>query len=337
MAVEPRSEQMTAAFITGFGPPDAIRVGPLPVPAPGPTDVLVRVEAVAVNHVDTFIRSGAYRTGVTFPFVIGRDLVGTVAQPGSAVTTFRPGQRVWCNSLGHDGRQGSFAGYAVAPADRLYPLPDGVDPVNAVSTLHTAATAYIGLFRTARVAEGETVVVGQGGGVADAAVQLAAAAGARVIAVDRAGNAGWCRACGASEVLDRDDAALAKNLAELAPGGVDVFWDSSGRHDLEATVPLMARGGRILLSAGLGSRTVLPVGPFYTRDLTINGFVISNASVHDLAEAAETINRELAAGRLRGRVRVQLPLAAAAEAHRLQETRDPGAPPGRVVLTPAKL
>ncbi|HET8662284.1 MAG TPA: NADPH:quinone reductase [Micromonosporaceae bacterium] len=333
--MDQRSEQMTAAFITELGPPEAIRVGPLPVPAPGPGEVLVRVEAVAVNHVDTFIRSGAYRTDMTFPFIVGRDLVGVVTRLGPGVTTCQPGQRVWCNSLGHNGRQGSFAEYAVAPADRLYPLPDGVDPVNAVSTLHTAATAYIGLFRTARVAAGETVVVGRGGGVADAAVQLAAAAGARVIAVDRAGNADWCRACGADEVLDRDDAELAKKLAALAPGGVDLFWDNSGRYDLETTVPLMARGGRILLSAGRGSRAVLPVGPFYTQDLAIHGFVISNASVRDLAEAAGAINRELAAGRLRGRVRAQLPLAAAAEAHRLQETRDHGAPPGRIVLTPA--
>ncbi|HZN17484.1 MAG TPA: NADPH:quinone reductase [Micromonosporaceae bacterium] len=332
--MERHSEQMTAAFITELGPPDAIRVGPLPVPTAGPEEVLVRVEAVAVNHVDTFVRSGVYRTELTFPFVIGRDLVGAVAQLGPGVIAFQPGQRVWCNSLGHNGRQGSFAEYAVVPADRLYPLPDGVDPVNAVSILHTAATAYIGLFRAARAAAGETVVVGRGGGVADAAVQLAAATGARVIAVDRAENADWCRACGADEVLDRDDAELVKKLAALAPGGVDVFWDNSGRHDLEATVPLMAQGGRILLSAGLDSRAVLPVGPFYRRDLTIHGFVISNASVRDLTEAAEAINQALASGRLRGRVRTQLPLAAAAEAHRLQEARGHGAPPGRVVLTP---
>lgn len=325
---------MTAAYTTAFGPPAAIQIGQVPVPAPGPGEVLVRVDVVAVNHVDTFIRSGAYRTGVTFPFVIGRDLVGVVARPGLGVTAFEAGQRVWCNSLGYGGRQGSFAEYAVVPADRLYPLPDGVDPIDAVPVLHTAATAYIGLFRVARVRAGETVVVGGGGGVASAATQFAAAAGARVIAVDRAGNAGWCRACGAAEVLDRDGGELMDELAALAPSGVDVFWDGSGRHDFEATVPLMAQGGRILVTAGLGARAVLPVGPFYVRDLSILGFVVSNASVRDLADAAVAINRELVAGRLRGRVRAKLPLAAAAEAHRLLETRDPDAPPGRIVLTP---
>lgn len=324
--------RMTAAYITGFGPPAAVLVGRLPVPVPRPTDVLVRVEAVAVNHVDTYVRSGAYRTPVPMPFVIGRDLVGTVAEVGAAVSGFRAGDRVWSNSLGHAGRQGPSAEYASVPADRLYRLP-AVDPVAAVAVLHTAATAHIGLFREARIAAGETILVGgAGGGVGSAVVQLAAAAGARVIAVDRGENADWCRACGAWDVLDRRDPELAAKVAGLAPAGVDVFWDNSGRHDFDRTVPLMAGGGRIVLMAGMDARPALPVGSFYTRDLSLRGFAISNASTGDLADAAAAINRELAAGRLRARVRARLPLADAARAHRMQETRTEGDAPGRIVL-----
>jgi NADPH:quinone reductase-like Zn-dependent oxidoreductase len=324
---------MTAAYITGFGGADDIRIGRLPRPVPGPDEVLVRADVVAANHVDTFVRSGAYATDVPFPFVIGRDLVGTVA---ATAGRFAFGDRVWCNSLGHDGRQGSFAQYAAVPVDRLYPLPAGIDPVRAVAVLHTAGTAHLGLFRTARVRQGETILVqGAGGGVGSAVVQLASAAGARVIVVDRAENAAWCRTCGAADVLDRADPGTPAAVRDLAPGGVDVLWDCSGHHDFETTVPLLARGGRVILMAGLRVRAVLPVGAVYTRDISVRGFVISNASAVDLAEAAEGINRELALGRLTGRVRARLPLTEAARAHRMLEGREGEPTPGRIVLSPA--
>ncbi|MEU4404119.1 zinc-binding dehydrogenase [Streptosporangium sp. NPDC023963] len=241
-------ETMTAAYVTRPGPADEIRIGRFHVPEPGSSEVLVKVRALAVNHVDTFVRSGAYRTRLPYPFVIGRDLVGTVirAAPG-----FAPGDTVWCNSLGFDGRQGSFSDYAAVPADRLYHLPGGVDPENAAACLHTAATAHIGLFREAGLRIGETIVVtGAGGGVGTAAVQLAAATGARVVATARPDDFDWCRRCGADEVVDYHDPDVYGEIAGLAPGGVDVFWDNAGRHHLERTVPLLARGGRDPAPAG---------------------------------------------------------------------------------------
>jgi NADPH:quinone reductase-like Zn-dependent oxidoreductase len=132
---------MRAAFITRLGPADGIRVGELPQPAPGPTDVLVRAEVVVVNPVDILVRSGGWATPTPFPFVIGRDLVGTVAEAAPGAVGFAPGDRVWCNSLGYGGRQGSFAEYAVVPAERLYHLPAAADPVAAVALFHPAATA----------------------------------------------------------------------------------------------------------------------------------------------------------------------------------------------------
>ncbi|MFH8462554.1 NADPH:quinone reductase [Streptomyces sp. NPDC017991] len=332
---EAANADMAAAYVTGFGGADDIRVGRLARPVPGPDEALVRVDAVAANHVDTFVRSGAYATDVPFPFVIGRDLVGSVAVPAGPFTV---GDRVWCNSLGHDGRQGSFAQYAAVPVDRLYPLPAGVDPERAVAVLHTAATAHLGLFRTARLQAGETILVqGGGGGVGSAVVQLAATAGARVVVVDRAENAEWCRARGADQVLDRDDPKTPEAVRDLAPGGVDVLWDCSGHHDFETTLPLLARGARVVLTAGLRVRAVLPVGAVYTRDISVRGFVISNASAAELAEAAEDINRELARGRLKGRVRARLPLTEAARAHRMLEGREGAGAPGRVVLLPEDL
>lgn len=323
---------MAAAYVTALGAAGDIRVGRLPIPVPGPGEVLVRVGAVSANHVDTFVRSGAYATDLRFPFVIGRDLAGTVAEAGEG---FARGDRVWCNSLGYDGRQGSFAEYAVVPAERLYRLPGGVDPVDAVSVFHPAATACLGLFREARIEPGEWVFVGgAGGGVGTAVVRLAASAGARVVAVDRAENAEWCRLSGASEFFDRDDPDLAKKILDIVPCGVDVYWDNSGHHDFERVLPLLARGGRLILMAGLRAQAMLPIGAVYTRDIGIHGFAITNASVTDLGLAAETINRELVSGRLRGRIRAKLALADAAAAHRMLETRDRRDPPGRIVLIP---
>ena len=325
---------MAAAYLTELGPPEVIRFGRLPVPVPGPTDVLVRVEAVAVNPVDTFVRSGAYRTPTPFPFVVGRDMVGSVVAVGTGTTGLTTGTRVWANSLGHGGRQGCSAEYAVVAADRSYPLPDGADPVPAVAGLHPAATAHLGLFHHAGLRSGETVYLGGGAGnVGTVATVLAAEAGARVVVSARPAETERCRAAGAHTVLDYRDTELSARIRQAAPDGIDVWWDTSGHHDLELAVPLLARRGRIVLAAGLTTRPSLPVGAVYTRDARLAGFAISNADTAELADAACAVNRLLAADRLPVRVADVLPLSAAAAAHRRLE--DPHVRlPGRLVLRP---
>jgi NADPH:quinone reductase-like Zn-dependent oxidoreductase len=321
-----------SAYVTELGPPDGIRVGELAVPSPGPTDLLVRTEALAVNQVDTLVRSAAFVTAIPFPFVIGRDLVGIVAAAGAGAVGFTVGDRVWCNSLGHAGRQGSFAREVVVAADRLYPLPAGVDPVEAVAVLHTAATAYLGLFREARIRPGDKVIVGGGaGGVGTAAVQLASAAGAHVIATARADDAEWCRTSGARLVFDYRNPDVTTKIRNAVSGGVDVYWDTSGHQDLRDIVPLLAGGARVIVTAAHESPTPLPVRHYYTRDISVRGFAISNASVSDLAAAAKTINAGLADGTLRGRISARFSLSEAAEAHRRQQN---GGAAGRIVVLP---
>jgi NADPH:quinone reductase-like Zn-dependent oxidoreductase len=300
---------MRAAYITELGPADAIRVGELPVPAIGPTDVLVRVELVAVDPVDTMVRSGAYPTPTPFPFVVGRDLVGTVAVAPPGAAGFAPG-----------GRQGSFAEYAPVPAERLYHLPAAVDPVAAVAVLHPAATAYLALHRHGALRPGETVyVAGAAGNVGTALTSLASLAGARVLAGARSEDAGWCRSAGAAEVVDYRDPDLYGRLRTLAPDGVDLHVDTSGHLDLPAAVDLLATRGRLVLLAGGGQRLTLPVGPLYTHDRRILGFVISRADTGELAEAAAVLNRRLAAEELPVRVHDIWPLDRAAEAHQAVE------------------
>lgn len=325
---------MFAAYIEQLGPPGVIRCGELEPPAPGPTDVLVEVAATAVNRVDLFVRSGLYETPVPFPFVIGRDLVGRVLATGSGVCGLRPGDPVWCNSLGHGGRQGAAARQAVVAADRLYRLPQAADAREAVALLHPVATAWLALFRHGGLTAGQTVLVGGAAGhVGGAAVALAADAGARVIATSRREDFGHCRSLGAHEVLDYRDPQLTRRLRETAGDGVDVHLDTSGHNDLEQAVEVLARRGRIVLMAGAGRASpALPAGQLYMRDGSVAGFAISGASTAELACAARAVNRVLAAARLRPRGLRVLPLSAAAEAHALLEAG--GAGHDRLVLVP---
>lgn len=307
---------MRAAYIERLGPPEAIRFGELPAPRPGPTDVLVDVDATTVHPVDTFIRSGRFRTPTPFPFVIGRDLVGTVAAAGPGAPGFRAGDPVWCNSLGHGGRQGAAAEQAVVDADRLYRLPPGVDPYQAVAVVHPAATAHLALFTHGRLRPGQTVLVaGAAGNVGRALVELAAEAGARVLATAAARDAGACRSLGAAETFDYRDPGLPGRLLAAAPDGVDLHLDTSGTNDLAAAVALLAPRGRIVVLAGGGTRPELPTGELYRKGGSVVGFAISHATAGELGEAARTVGRLLAAGRLRPRALETAPLSHAAEAH----------------------
>jgi NADPH:quinone reductase-like Zn-dependent oxidoreductase len=290
--------------------------------------VLVRTEAVAANSVDCLIRAGVYRTPTPFPFVVGRDLAGVVVAAGPGAAGFAVGDRVWSNSLGHGGRQGSFSDYVVVAAERCYHLPDAVSAEAAVAVFHPAATAYLALFRHAAVQPGETVFVGGGGNVGRAAIELAAGAGARVIASARSEDFDDCTALGASALVDYRDGVAA--VRKAAPEGVDVYLETSGRHDFAAAIDVLARGGRIVLMAGTAS-VPLPVGAFFQRDARLLGFVISDASVADLAAAAALINKRLAAGGLKPRITSTMTLAETLEAHRLVDKRTVR---GRIVLRP---
>ena len=322
---------MKAAYITTLGSPDVITYGEMDRPVPGPTDVLVRVEAAAVDPVDTFVRSGAYRTPTPFPFVLGRDLAGTVAETGPGATRFAVGDRVWSHSMGHGGRQGVTAEYCVVGVDRLYHLPGDVDAARAVAVLHPVATAHLALFRHARLRPGETVlVIGGAGNVGRAATVLAARAGARVLAVARAETASDCLGAGATAVVDHRDPDAAEQLRELTGDGVDVHLDTSGHQDLDAALALVGHGARVVLMAGLSARPVLPVGAVYPRDVSLVGFAISNSSVDDLAGTARVINHGLADYAFPIPVSVELPLSLTAEAHRMIEA----GVRGRIVLRP---
>lgn len=324
---------MKAAYIEAPGPPEVIRFGEMPKPSAGSGQILVRVTAVCVDPIDVYIRSGAFPIPLPSPFIIGRDLVGRVEQIAPGVTKFAPGDRVWCNNQGYDGRQGTFAEFAAVDERLLYPLPAGVDEHQAVAFVHSAFTACLGLER-AKPSAGETLFVNGGSGnVGSAVIQLAQGRGLRVAAT--AGNAeglDWCRSIGAAAVANYKEDDVDAVLKEFAPHGVNIYWDTSGQPDFDVAINRLATGGRVIVMAGLKARPLFPVGPFYVKGCSMHGFAITHATDDELAKSAEEIVGWMSQGKLRVRIDRVLPLGEAQTAHRLIEEHAPIA--GKIVLVP---
>ena len=314
-------ESMRAAVIHRLGPAESIGLEELPVPRPAAHEVLVRVTATTVNPVDTFVRSGAYRTPITFPFVVGRDVVGTVEALGAEVSRFGLGDLVWSNSLGHGGRQGAAAEFACVPTDRLYRLPRGVDPAEFIATVHPAATAWLALVEHGRLTRGGTAFVGGGGGnVGSCAVAFARWMDCRVVTTASARDVARLAAGGATAIDYRseradDEIEVALRDPDDRRTGADVWLDTSGTITLPQAVPLLAERGRIVLIAGISRHDLLEFGELYTHDRAVVGFAISNATVDELARAAAAIMEATASGALpTPRIR-RAPLDYAAAAH----------------------
>ncbi|MBI5802225.1 MAG: NADPH:quinone reductase [Verrucomicrobia bacterium] len=325
---------MKAAFITVPCPAEGIQFGELPQPQPRAGEVLVRVRAVAVNPIDTYVRAGMVKMSLPLPFIIGCDLAGVVESAGQR---FQPGDRVWCSNQGLFGRQGSFAEFACVEERWLNLTPAAVRDEDAAAIALVGITAHIGLFAKARLQAGETVMVNGGaGGVGSLVVQLAKAVGARVIATagsdERVAKA---RSFGADLALNHRSQDVAAAVKEFAPAGVDVFWETQREPDFDRAVSLLAPRGRFVLMAGREARPVFPVGPFYVKDCSLHGFAMFNATPEEQRPCADDLNRWLAEGKLRANIDRVLPLAEAAAAHRLQEEstlQKSGALAGKIVL-----
>lgn len=330
---------MKAAYIEQTGPPEVIRFGERPRPEAGPGEVLVRVKAVAVNPIDTYIRAGTVKMPLPLPYIPGADLAGEVEAVGPGAGRFKAGDRVWGSNQGLFGRQGTFAEYAAVHEDWLYPIPAGVDDDQAAAAALVGLTAHLGLFRTARLGAEELVFVSGGsGGVGSMVIQMARAAGARVIAT--AGDETKAKLCvkmGAEQVILYKERELGEALGELAPEGVDLWWEVRREPDFDLAVARLAKRGRMVIMAGRDARPAFPVGPFYTRDLTLHGFAMFNATAEEQRAAAIEIGRWLAEGQLRANIDRVLPLEQAAAAHRLQEANTihgSGELKGKLVLLP---
>ncbi len=331
---------MKAAYLDTTGAPEVIRYGDLPTPTPKLGEVLVKVAAVAVNPIDTYIRSGAVSMPLPKPFIPGCDLAGIVEEVGANVKRLKKGDRVWGSNQGLLGRQGTFAEFAAVEERWLYPTPAGVSDEQAAAAALTGITAHLGLFERARLQPGEVVYVNGGtGGVGAMVVQMAKAIGAKVITtVGSTEKAAICKKWGADLVLNYQTDKIPDGVRDFTQNqGVNVWYETQREPDLLTTVDLMARRGRMILMAGRQARPVFPVGPFYTRDLAMHGFAMFNAPAEEQQGCAADINRWLTEGKLQPPIGRRFKLAEAAEAHRLQEDNTlnkAGTLLGKIVLTP---
>ncbi|HVV71614.1 MAG TPA: NADPH:quinone reductase [Verrucomicrobiae bacterium] len=330
---------MKAAYIDQTGPPEVIQFGDLPDPKPKRTQCLIKVGAVDVNPIDTYVRGGLIPAKLTFPWILGRDLAGTVIEAGPGVKRFKPGDRVWASSQGTDGRPGTFAELAAVDERWLYHTPPGIADEQVAALSLVAITAHLGLVRHAALSAGEILFVNGGsGGVGSSVVQMGKALGARVITT--AGTeekVKICRELGADHVINYKTEDVEAAIKAFAPDGVNVWWEPLREPDFDRTVRLLALRGRMVIMAGRDARPAFPVGPFYVKDCSLYGFAMFNATPREQRVAADEINRWLAEGKLKARIDRVLPLARAAEAHRLQEestVKKSGVLAGKIVLKP---
>jgi NADPH:quinone reductase len=330
---------MKAAYIEETGPAERIVYGDLPPPEPGPTQCLIRVGAVSVNPVDTYVRSGQVPMPLPTPFIIGCDVAGTVEAVGPEVTAFRPGDRVWGTNQGLLGRQGTFAELVTVDECWLYPTPAGVPDEQAAALSLVGITAHLGLVRDAELTGGETLFVNGGsGGVGSAVVQMGKILGARVIATagdDR--KADVCRQLGADHVINYKTTDVEEALKQIAPTGVNVWWETLREPDFDRAIGGLSARGRMIVMAGREARPAFPVGPFYVKGCSIHGFVMFLATPEEQQDCAEDMNQWMAEGRLKANIDRMMPLSAAADAHRLQEANTIGKAGtlcGKLVLRP---
>ncbi len=333
-----QSGSMNAAFIHQPGPPDVIQFGELPKPPITAQQVLVRVGAVSVNPIDTYIRGGLIKANLPLPFVVGCDLAGVVEEVGAGVTQIKRGDRVWGTNQGLAGRQGTFAEYAAVDEQWLYPTPSQVSDEDAAAFALVGITACLGL-RRVQLQAGEILFVNGGtGGVGSAVVQMAKAMGAKVITT--AGTdvkVAECRKLGADLALNYKSADVDAAVRDFAPDGVNVWWETLREPNFERTVSLLAMRGRMVLMAGREAKPAFPVGPFYVKDCSLFGFAMFNSPAAEQHSCAVEINRWLAAGKIKARIDRVMPLSQTVEAHRLQEESTVGKKgvlAGKIVLKP---
>jgi len=344
---------MRAVLFRQHGGPEVLEIADVPTPVPGPGQVQVRVAAVALNHIDLWMRRGLPALKIAFPHISGGDVCGTVSALGAGVTGVAVGTRVVLNpgiSCGRcvaclSGRdnfcpdyrmlgehtQGGQAEFVVVPAANLVPVPPAAA---SLSDAELAAvpiafiTAWQMLVDRAVIRHGETVLVlAAGSGVGSAAIQIAKLHGARVIATaSRDDKLAAARALGADEVINDSGGDFLTEVKRLTDRrGVDIVVEHVGAATFPQAVVACGRGGRIVTcGATVGHEPILNLRYVFWRQLSILGSTLASKS--RLFEVMALV----AAGRLRPVVDRVLPLADVAAGHRALESRSVF---GKVVLT----
>jgi NADPH2:quinone reductase len=305
---------MKAIQVQQFGEPEVMQLAELPQPRAGAGEVLVRVRAIGVNPVDTYIRSGKYARTPPLPYTPGSDAAGVIEEVGDGVTGFQTGDRVYTSG----SLSGTYAEFALCAPAQVHRLPERTSFAQGAALGVPYATAYRALLHRARAVAGETVLVhGASGGVGIAAVQLARAHGMRVFGTAGTGP-------GSQLVIDQGAHAvfhhnapgyLAAIVEETAGRGVDVILEMLANVNLGQDLTALAPDGRVVI---VGSRGKVEIDPrdAMTREADIRGMVLFNASATEMAGIHAALFAGLENGALRPVVAQEIPLAEAPRAHR---------------------
>jgi NADPH2:quinone reductase len=311
-----------------FGPPEVMRLEEVPDPKPGAGQVVARVEAVGVNPVEAYMRTGTYARKPSLPYTPGTDAAGAVESVGTGVT-IKEGTRVYTSG----SVTGVYAEKTLCVEADVHQLPDNLSFPQGAAINIPYASAYRALFQRAHAAAGETVLVhGASGGVGVAAVQLAHAAGMRVFGTASSPKGRQLiLQQGADEALDHKAADHMDKVTALTGGhGVDVVVEMLANVNLGRDLQVLAAGGRVVIVGSRGSVQIDPRDTM-TREAAILGMLLFLASERDLRAIHSALFAGLKNGTLRPVVGKEIPLAEASRAHK--EVIESNAY-GKIVLLP---
>ena len=340
---------MKAAVFDKLGGPDVLRIDNLPTPEPQAGEVLVRVRAAALNHLDLWLRRGL-PIDTTMPHIGGSDIAGEVAGLGAGVKGVKVGARVvvnpslscgaceWCR-IGEESLcaqyriigehvNGGFAEFVAVPATNLFPVPEGYSFELAAAAPLAFLTAWRGLVTRGRLRPGNSVLItGASGGVAAAAIQVAKHTGAHVYALTTTENIERVRSLGADVVYDRTRGDFSKQLwTDTEKRGVDVVLDSVGEALWPQLVRCLARSGRLVVyGATSGYEAQLDLRVVFWKQIEIVGTTMSNRTEF------EEVMRLVFAGVLKPVVDRVFPLEHIRAAH---ERLEQGGQFGKIVVVP---
>ncbi|SCL65927.1 putative NAD(P)H quinone oxidoreductase, PIG3 family [Micromonospora yangpuensis] len=323
---------MRAITIPEPGGPDALVWSEVPDPQPAPGEVVVAVRASAVNRADLLQRQGHYPPPAGASAYPGLECSGVVAALGPEVTGWTVGQEVCALLAG-----GGYAERVAVPAGQLLPVPAGVDLVDAAALPEVACTVWSNVVQLAGLTRGETLLVhGGGSGIGTFAIQLGTALGATVLATARSAKQDRLRALGAAHLIDYREQDFVEEVRRITDGrGADVILDIMGASYLGRNVSALATGGRLVVIGMQGGRKgELDLGALLAKRASVSATALRSRPVAEKATIVTGVREQVwplvEAGAVRPVVDRRLPLADAAQAHRLIESSDHL---GKVLLT----
>ncbi len=321
---------MKAIVVSRFGDESVLEYKDAPDPEPGDREVRVRMHAVGVNPVETYIRAGQYAMKPSLPYTPGNDGAGVVDKVGRGVTKVAVGDRVFVAAALAKRNTGTYAELTVCDADAVQALPDSVTFQEGAGLGTPGLAATYSLFSRARAIPGDTVLVhGATGGVGTLAVQLARRAGMRVFGT--AGDADGERLVkelGAHRVFNRKEDGYTDRIFEATGGGVDVIIEMLANVNLVKDLAMLAIGGRVVV---VGSKGSLDFNPrdVMAKDAAVLGMIVNRMSRREYVANMATLSAGLETG-MKVIVNQELPLKDAARAHAMIATEKA---PGKIILT----